>query len=100
MDYLGRLPIPGSAQVQIGWSFEKPGPTEGVLAHGRRVGTKYYGPFGPNHFVIPLALLRNYCLLNTGRVGLLVPCLCSALPVWLLALWQSHCCEVQQVISR
>jgi len=33
-------PLPGSAQGQVGWGFEKPGIVEDVLAHGRGVGTR------------------------------------------------------------
>jgi len=34
------LPLPGSVQGQVGWSFGQPGLVEGVLAHGRGVETK------------------------------------------------------------
>jgi len=33
-------PLPGSVQGQVGWGFEHPGLVEGVLAHGRGVGSR------------------------------------------------------------
>ena len=32
--------LPGSVQGQAGWGFEQPGLVEGVLTHGRAVGTR------------------------------------------------------------
>jgi len=34
------LPLPGSVQGQVGWSFEQPGLVEGVPAHGGGVETR------------------------------------------------------------
>jgi len=36
---VGRCPIPGNIQGQVGRGFEQPGLVEGVSAHGRGVGT-------------------------------------------------------------
>jgi len=33
-------PLPGSVQGQVGWGFEQPGLVEGVIVHGRGVGTR------------------------------------------------------------
>lgn len=35
-----RTPILGSVQSQAGWCSEQPSQVEGVLAHGRRIGTQ------------------------------------------------------------
>jgi len=32
--------IPGSVQGQVGWGFDQPGLVEGMLAHGRGIGTR------------------------------------------------------------
>ena len=32
--------LPGSVHGQVGWGFEQPGLVEGVLAHGRGIGTR------------------------------------------------------------
>jgi len=37
---VGRFPLPGSVQGQVGRGFEHPGLVEGVPAHGRGVGTR------------------------------------------------------------